>query len=320
MIKNILKSFLISIIILNNTVSAQCNLVNAGNDIVLPCAQPCTSLTAIYLPVYQSSSYAVTSIPYAPYSYTLGTLFPIPIDDKWSPIFNLPFIFCFYNQPFTQYVFSTNGIISFNLAYANTFSPWAFIASIPTNAALFPRSMIGLFHDIDPSIGGTVRYGIQGTYPCRKLVLSFNNVPHYTCNTQKSTFQIVLHEITNIIEVFVERKQTCVIWNNGNACLGIQNNAGTLATFPVGRNTSVYTINTAEAWRFSPNGPVVSSFSWYDMSNTLISTLPTINVCPQGSTSYIAQISYNCSNTPVIMRDTVTVTPLIAGTPIIYRD
>jgi hypothetical protein len=145
-------------------------------------------------------------------------------------------------------------------------------------------------------------------------------VPHYTCNTQKSTFQIVLHEITNIIEVFVERKQTCVIWNNGNACLGIQNNAGTLAAFPVGRNTSVYTINTAEAWRFSPNGPIVSSFSWYDMSNALISTLPTINVCPQGSTSYIAQISYNCSNTPVIMRDTVTVTPLIAGTPIIYRD
>ena len=315
MIKNILLGFLISIITLNSI--AQCLPVNAGSNVVLPCNQPCTNLTATYLPLYETSSYAVTSIPYTPYSYTAGTLASIPIDDRWSAVLNLPFQFCFFNQPYSQYVYSTNGIISFNLAYAGAFSPWAFVASIPTNVALFPRSMIGLFHDIDPSIGGDVRYGVQGSYPCRKLVLSFNNIPHYTCNVQLSKFQIVLHELTNIIEVFVEKKQTCFAWNNGRACLGIQNNAGTLAAFPPTRNTSVFTLNTPEAWRFTPNGPQVSTFSWLDLSGNFISNSLTINVCAQNTVSYIAQISYNCLNTPIIIRDTVTITGVTGTLPIV---
>ncbi len=282
----------------------QCPLIDVGPDMTLNCIQPCTTVTANYIPTFQTTSYAVSSIPYTPYSYTTGTLYNIPIDDRWSPVLNLPFTFCFYNQAYTQYVFSTNGVISFNLTYAGAFSPWAFTAAIPTAAAFFPRSMIGLFHDIDPSIGGTVRYGIQGSYPCRKLVLSFSNVPHYTCNTQRSTFQIVLHEITNIIEVFVERKQTCAIWNGGRACLGIQNPAGTLATFPPGRNTAVYTINTPEAWRFSPNGLPTSSFNWY---NTNITNTQYIH-CYDADSTLIGQVTYqSCNGTQLILRDTMNV-------------
>lgn len=309
------------LLLFTSFVNAQCLYIDAGIDVSLPCSTNCTTLTANYLETYQTTSYSVTSIPYIPYSYTAGTLYNIPIDDRWSPILTLPFEFCFFNQVFTQYVFSTNGVISFNLTYANATSPWAFSASIPTNAALFPRSMIGLFHDIDPSIGGTVRYGIQGNYPCRKLVISYFNIPHFQCNTQKSTFQIVLHEFTNIIEIFVEKKQTCVPWNGGRACLGIQNNAGTLAAFPIGRNTSVYTIyNTPEAWRFTPNGPVNSVFTWLDNSGNFISSLQTINVCTQVNTSYVAQVSYNCGNELVTLKDTINITTNGVLLPLITTD
>jgi hypothetical protein len=294
--------FILVICALN--VYGQCPLINVGPDMTLNCIQPCTTVTANYIPTFQTTSYTVTSIPYAPYPYTTGTLYNIPIDDRWSPVLNLPFTFCFYNQAYTQYVFSTNGIISFNLTYAGAFASWAPTITIPTAAALFPRSMIGLFHDIDPSIGGTVRYSIQGNYPCRRLVLSFSNVPHYTCNTQRSTFQIVLHEITNIIEVFVERKQTCAIWNGGRACLGIQNTAGTLAASPPGRNTATYTINTPEAWRFSPNGLPTSSFNWL---NTNITNTQYTH-CYDADSTLIGQVTYqSCNGTQLILRDTMNV-------------
>ncbi len=292
------------LVLIANFTFAQCAWINTGQDINLTCTSPCTTVVADYARAYATTSYSVSSIPYAPYSYTLGTVYNIPIDDRWSPVLNLPFEFCFYNQVYTQYVFSTNGIISFNLTYAGAFSPWAFAASIPTNVALFPRSMIGLFHDIDPSIGGTVRYGIQGTYPCRKLVLSFSNVPHFQCNTQRSTFQIVLHEITNIIEVFVERKQTCFPWNGGRACLGIQNTAGTLATFPVGRNTAAYTINVPEAWRFTPAGPETSVFNWYGTSNSNLS----YSSCYSADSLVIGEVTYTCGSTPITLRDSTRIT------------
>lgn len=204
---------------------------------------------------YSTNSYQVTQIPYNPYPYNVGTLYNIPIDDVWSGIINLPFNFCYFGQTYNKYVISTNGVISFNLSYANNFSPWSFNALIPTNVANFPRPMMGLYHDIDPSIGGVVRYGVIGTSPYRKLIISFFQVPHFQCNNLISTFQIILHEFTNIIEIHVEKKQTCNTWNGGRACLGIQNPLGNIGYPAPGRNTGVYTINTPEAWRFSPNGP-----------------------------------------------------------------
>lgn len=299
------------------TLKAQCPFVNAGTDSLLPCNINCTILEASYLKTYSTSSYNVSSIPYIPYSFTIGTLYNVPVDDVWSPILTLPFNFCFYNQVVNQYVFSTNGVVSFNLAYANATSPWAFSASIPTNAALFPRSMIGLFHDIDPSIGGTVRYGIQGVFPCRKLVLSFLTVPHYQCNTQTSTFQIVLYEITNIIEIYVQRKQTCIPWNGGRACLGIQNNTGTLAAFPSNRNTSVYTINISEAWRFSPNGPETSIFKWYNSLGNVISQNTTSNICTLTDDYYTAQVTYNCGTSPITLIDSINIILNTVSLPIL---
>lgn len=301
---------LIPVLFLLNPLQSQCLYVSAGADINVDCSSPCTTLVANYTPAYQTTSYSVTSIPYTPNPYTTGALYPVPTDDKWSPAINLPFYFCFYGQAFNKYVISTNGIISFNLAYANGIAPWLINNSIPTAVTGFPRSMIGLFHDIDPTAGGTVRYGIIGNFPCRKAVISFSGVSQYSCTAQASTFQIVLYELTNVIEIYVFRKPLCSIWNNGRACLGIQNTAGTLATSPTGRNTGAYNINTQEAWRFTPSGAPATSFTWQGSGTNSTS----YTHCYLNDSTAIAELRYTCGPVPIVVRDTVNIN--VISTPI----
>ena len=319
MIQNTSIKFLINIILLVTTSNlySQCNVINAGNDITINCNN-CEFLNATYTQTRYTDSYLVTSIPYNPLPYNTGVIYNIAIDDRWSSVITLPFEFCFFNQTYTQYVISTNGIISFNTGYANNFSPWSFNAAIPTNTANFPRPMIGMYHDIDPSLGGEVRYGISGIYPCRKLVISFNDIPHFNCPLLKSKFQIILYELTNIIEVHVEKKQTCNNWNGGRTCLGIQNNAGTIAFTPPGRNTSVYTINQPEAWRFTPNGAVNSVFRWLDANGNILSNFSQILVCDENL--YIAEVLYNCGLTTINYYDTVNVSVTTYNLPNIYTN
>lgn len=310
MIQNIYMKYLINIILLiiSKVLQSQCNVINAGNDITLNC-NDCQTLNATYTQTASTTSYLITSIPYNPLPYTTGNIYNIAVDDIWSQPINLPFEFCLYNQSYSQYVIGTNGIISFNIAYSNFYCPWGFSNPIPTSTMTpppgFPRPMIGLYHDIDPSLGGQVRYGVTGSYPCRKLVISYNDIPHFNCPLLRSKFQIILYELTNIIEIHIERKQTCGSWNGGKACLGIQNAAGTLASSPVGRNTSNYTINTPEAWRFTPNGSINSFFRWLDGSGNYITNNTQLLVCDSGM--YISEVSFNCGSTIIEYYDTVNV-------------
>src|SRR5690606_40011981 len=60
---------LFSFLLLSFTAFSQgpgCPNVYAGDDIELDCGEPCTDLTASYLDTGETTSYAVSSIPYAP--------------------------------------------------------------------------------------------------------------------------------------------------------------------------------------------------------------------------------------------------------------
>jgi hypothetical protein len=323
--------YLLLILVCKISIS-QCYVINASSLNPINCNGECTTLSANYSIFSGTNTYGVSTIPYNPASYTSGTLYSIPIDDRWSAPISLPFNFCFFGQTYSQLLIGTNGVISFNLAYSNLYCPWPFTATIPNSNATpppgFPRPMIGLYHDINPSVAsnptdpcqpncGEVRYGVEGVYPCRRFVISYNNIPHYTCVTLRSKFQIILYELTNIIEIQVERKQTCGNWNGGRACLGIQNSAGTVGYTPPGRNTSNWTVTTPEAWRFTPNSPSASNFGWYNLSGNLISQSPQIQVCPSVTTSYVAMIQ-SCQ---IQLSDTVQVivpSPFITGP--IYKE
>ncbi len=297
----------ILIIQLSKAQAPGCPNVNAGPDQIINCAGS-VQLTATALHTGQTNTYAVSSIPYAPpYPYNTGTPILVNIDDTWSGIIALPFNFCYYGNMYNQIVAGSNGVITFDLSNAGGFCPWSFTASCPSSAIPL-NSIFGPYHDIDPSVAGSMYQAVLGSYPCRTFVVNWYQVAMYSssCNYMLATHQIVIYESTNVIEVYMQNKPLCPTWNSGNAVVGIQNSTGTVGLAAPGRNTSQWTA-TNEAWRFTPNGSPNYTISWYDGPN-LIATNPTITVSPTDTTTYTAVCVYdNCDGTQVTVTDEITV-------------
>jgi len=300
-----------------NVVSGGLGL-NGADPASITCATGgCVDLEATYLQLGNTSSYTATSIPYNP-PYQFGCLknpVSVNVDDKWSSAINLPFNFCFYGNTYNQCVIGSNGVLTFDMTKAGTSSGYSFSNNLPsTTGALFANSIYGVYHDIDPAIGGEVGWElITLNTGCRALVASWNNVPMFSNNAILYTGMMVLYENTNIIEVYIKNKQIDGTWNSGNAIVGVQDATGTVATVAPGRNglDADWTV-TNEAWRFTPSGTSITSLTWYEGAGTsgpIVGTTPTINVCPSATTTYTAEVSYTlCNGVPLKVTDQTTVT------------
>jgi large repetitive protein len=299
-----------------------CPTVDAGPDQNLTCANPCTNLTATPFPTGATTSYSVASIPHDPpiaYNAAGGTAVSVGTDDVWSPIINLPFTFCYYGQSYTTCKVGSNGAIQLGPTAGGGNHPWSFSVNLPNNALVNAGHIFGVYHDIDPSKGpspGTVRYYILGQAPCRIFVVTFNNLAHFggSCgaNTFRSTFMMVLYETTNVIDVYVQRKDLCTSWNSGRAIIGIQNQNGSQGVAAPGRNTTpTWSVpaNNPEGWRFTPSGAPIYTVEWLEGGNVIANTT-TVNVCPASPTTYTARATYQaCSGVTVVVEDQVTLNP-----------
>ena len=301
-----------------------CPSIDLGADISLPaCEDPCATTIQVTAEVFESgetSSYEVCSIAYAPpFPFNGGTGFSIGTDDVWSDVVNLPFDFCFFGNNYSQIVVGSNGLVSFNVGQANGYCGWAFTAPCPS-PVLPLNSVFGVYHDIDPSVCGGANYSILGTAPCRVFVVNYNDICQFSCNSIRSTSQIVFYETTNVIEVYVQNKPTCSTWNSGNALIGIQNATGTAGFVPSGRQTGPWSANN-EAWRFTPNGPANFAVNWYDQTGFLGSGL-TLDVCPvDASHTYIAEAVYTkCDGTTINVSDDVVVACATIMLPVEWLD
>lgn len=323
---------------------------NSDQNININCNSQtgCVTLVANYPQTGVPTDYTVESIEYNPqYPYN-GLTYPISVsvDDVWSdPKVSLPFNFCFYNQEYSEAVVSSNGAISFDLSNINDngtnmsggdaeaadFCPWQFDLTIPN--ANFPtniepkkitNAIYGVFHDIDPSEGGEIGWQVFGEYPCRALVVSYYQVPLFECTDVTSTFQMVLYEATNIIEVNIEQKSICSEWNGGRSLVGLQNANGTMGISPENRNTSAWETNN-ESWRFIPSGVANTSVSWYNVTNgnTFISNNDEIEVCPENLTNYQVEVTYTlCNGIDITATDNTTVdftNLVISHPPLVYE-
>lgn len=289
-----------------------CPDVNAGADQNLSCSTPCATLTATPFQAGATTSYSVSSIPHTPpiaYNAAGGTGVSVGTDDVWSPQITLPFNFCYYGQTYTNCKIGSNGAIKFNSGSGGS-QAWSFTASCPSTSLSSVGDIFGIYHDIDPSVNGTVKYYLTGTAPCRILCVVYNDLAHYSCTSMRSTFMMVLYETTNVIDVYVQRKDLCTSWNSGNAIIGIQNPAGTAGIAAPGRNTTpTWQVSTPEAWRFTPNGAPIYTVEWFQGATSL-GTNTTINVCPTVPTTYTAQATYTaCDGTVIVKTDDVLVTP-----------
>lgn len=202
--------------------------------------------------IVAQTTYSFQQIPYAP-DPIAGVGITIGTDDIYSPVINLPFTFEYFGTPYNQVVIGSNGVVSFDIIRSGMFNAWAISTGIPGNVEL-KNSIAAPYHDIDPSISGDVQYIISGVAPYRRLMVSWEPIPMFSCTALIANSQVILYETTNIIEVHIANKPLCATWNNGVAILGIQDSTGTIAYCPPNRNYPTQWVATNESWRFCPNG------------------------------------------------------------------
>lgn len=295
------------------TATDQQGLANSQNIINLDCNASCVDLVATPFHAGATTSYTVNSIPHTPpiaYNEPGGNAISVNTDDVWSSVINLPFKFCYFGQTYEQCKIGSNGTIKFGNP-SGTRQEWSFTASLPSSTLTDRGDVFGIYHDIDPSVNGTVKWYLVGQAPCRILCVVYNNLAQFSCTSKRSTHMMVLYETTNAIDVYVEKKELCTGWNGGRAIIGIQNpNNSAEAYVAPGRNSSpTWQVSTPEGWRFNPNGAPIYNVEWL-VNNQVVSTNATFNVCPSQSTTYEARATYNkCDGTTVVATDFITVNP-----------
>lgn len=278
-----------------------------GWDTVVTCTEPTIELSAEpYIPVqYFTGTYTVEQVPYNPpdTSFSQGTQMPITTDDDFAPsATNIPYPFYFFGIRKTSFRLGANGLVTFatdQFTDGLTSCPWSYSAAIPwpdgTVGAPSPLprmrdAIYGVYEDTHPLssyLSGTqgIYYGIQGEWPCRKIICSWNGVPEFQGSSNlnnRCTYQIVCYEGSNIIEVHVKRRGVNPSWQAGVGLIGIQNatgqpqvtdpdpgssthfvvNGSPAAFWPAGRNTFATTLDTV-AYRFTPQGRTNMVCEWY---------------------------------------------------------
>ncbi len=287
-----------------NLSAQQCTLLEIGPDETLNCLNNCTTLEAHFMGGFGDplDTYTIqnnTPCPLPP--VTNGTPTTISTDDDWSSLITIPFDFKFFGNTYNQLIIGDNGVVSFDtnrsspqIQKPNDFCEWSFNSTLP-NTGMFRNTIFGAYHDLYIPAGGTIEYYTSGNAPERIFVISFDNVAHYSCNSYKTTQRILLYETTNIIDVQITRKDLCRSWNNGNAVVGIQNEDGTVAYVPPGRNTSAWGVSHEELWRFIPDTSniIPHTTTWYDANtNTVLGTGDTFQLCITNDMDIRCEVDY----------------------------
>ncbi len=234
-------------------------------------------------------------------------------DDQWSAAVPIGFTFNFYGVNYTQAVIGSNCILSFNLANAGGYCPWALggVGPLPNAGFAAARNTVmPAYQDINPSAfaspGGAVQYQTLGTAPNRRFIVLWRDISSFGCNGNCNYIASILYETSNNIEVHIGQTPACPGWNGGLKIQGTENNAGTVAHITPGRNNTQWTANQ-DARRWTPTTPanttnytitqipyslVMSPNAALSWMNTLGNTYPynggnlLVNPVPAGTTGY----------------------------------
>lgn len=191
------------------------------------------------------AQYEVTfpSYPSSP-NYTTGTVVSSSDDVTHGP-FNIGFTFNYFGNNYTQFYIGSNGWIGFSAGQTTGYTA-AFIpnSSSPTNAILAD------WEDLFPGTSN-IRYTTSGTSPNRQLIVSFNAVPHYGCRSNLHTFQFILYESSNVIDINYAAKPLC---SGNNATAGLIASSYNTVVPVGGKNASTWSV-TNYSVRFTPAVP-----------------------------------------------------------------
>jgi hypothetical protein len=241
-------------------------------------------------------------------------------DDVYSQVIPIGFSFTFFGNTYSQCLISSNGTISFNIANAGQFSNWATqaLGTIPGNTGCY-NSICGAYQDLVANGGSSLTYITTGAAPNRKFIVTFCDWQLANCNNSGTSFQIILYETTNLIDVQIGKKPFCN-WQNNTATEGVQNANGTVGVAVPGRNGASWTA-TNDGQRFTPQGATytvtsipfsrelvgAAPITWYAGATSIGSANP-ITVTPASTTVYtVKQTIGVCDSSNVVYQDSVTV-------------
>lgn len=276
-----------------------------GFDTVVTCTQEQLVLSCTpYIPAqYFNGTYFVDQIPFNPpdTTFSLGTRMPPMADDNFAPsVTQIPYPFYFFGIRKNSFILGANGCVSFSpSATGGSGCAWSYSAPIPwpdgTSGApgslsAMRDAIYGVYEDTDPSVTSGhsatdwgMYYGVQDTFPCRKIICSWKDMSQFSCNSMHCSYQIVCYEGSNIVEVHVAQRQVCSSWNGGRGIIGIQNATGQpqvassdpdapnsspqingkpAAFYPSNRNITTANM-TNVAYRFTPDGNTLARSHWY---------------------------------------------------------
>ena len=258
--------------------------------------------------------------------YALGSdLSPMQADDAHDTVAAIGFPFTFYGNVYNYLVISGNGYVTFDLTQATLYSPWAINAAIPNPGILPENAIMSPWHDINTGIGGQVYFGMSGIAPNRFFIITFCQVPMFSCTSDLATQQIILYEGSNKIEMFIEDKPLCLTWNGGAAVQGLVDATSTNADivtdpttgFP--RNFPLPWTATNEGWEFIPNGTTGYTINqiayvpidiginyWLNSLGDTIGIGPTLAVDILTTSTFHSAVMGNCYTS--LTQDSITIT------------
>lgn len=271
----------------------------------------CIALHVEYPVLKQTLSYEVTQETYnPPVAMNQGTSLNANYDDLFAVKLDLPFKFCFYNQYFEALVVGSNGMVTFDLSQLGNIN-YPNVQWQNPNNNLPKNSIFGVYHDLvfSSADSSEIYYSTVGTAPYRKFVISFYDGRVAGC-IDRSSSQIVLHETTNVIDVFVDKKLTpCPTRKFENALIGVINSNGTQGVSPANRNTGIWQASQ-EGWRFNPVGNVIQpQVTWTNSAGQTVAAGIQATVCPTQNEVYTANVKFNiCGNSDLTFTDDFPVT------------
>lgn len=321
--------------------------------IELDTSNPVVILEAnVIAPGQYANDYSVKQIPFDSYIFPFdeGTSIPAISDDAWLSGVQLPFAFSFFGKLYDTVYPGTNGLISMN-SHEGSYSNCAYAYGVPPETPPYNISIqgnqtmgggsmtvpynynnciYGVYEDVDCryynsysfNTMGAVRTGVLGNYPNRAFVFNFLNVGLFGNHSDPSyynTYQMVIHEGTNIIDVYVKHRACCATTNNARyeGIIGLQNSTSSQILIAPDRGMTGWGAHN-EAWRFTPITPLdeEGQLTWYANSvapENIICSDPhaknrRIVVSPVETTQYIAEYSFtNASGEQFTLRDTTLV-------------
>ena len=264
----------------------------------------------------------------APQVYDLYALSATPstmfTDDLHDIVIPIGFDFDFYSNTYNKCVVSGNGYITFDTTVAGTGSPWVIAAAIPNPGAMPENAIMAPWQDINTGVSGNIYYGTTGIAPNRKFTVTWCAIAMFSCVSDLHTSQVVIHEGTNKIEMFIQDKSICAGWNGGAAVQGLVDDASVNADIvfdPVllqDRNFPLNWAATNEGWEFIPNGPtsytinaitftpiIAGQATWTDAFGNVLGTGPILTVNPTNTTTYYCSVIGSCVDSTLI--DSVTI-------------